>query len=65
MEINNSVQSSLINTVNNGKDVAQQIAISVLKDSASQTENMVQKLIVDGAQQVQPRTSDSTFEFIA
>lgn len=63
MEINN-LQNAMVEAYKKSDNVAQQIAVKVMKDSNSQVEEMIRKLIVDGPIQVPPKSENSTFEFI-
>jgi hypothetical protein len=63
--LNSLSVNKMASVLNSGSGVQQTIAIKMMKDTMTQQQDLVNKLVTNSPKVVEPRTGNSTFEAIA
>lgn len=62
--LNAQISNATVNKINSAETIQQNIAIKMMKESMMRQQEQVVKLL-EGSEKVTPKSSNSTFEYIA
>jgi hypothetical protein len=62
--LNAQISNAVVNRINSGETIQQNIAIKMMKETMTSQKEMTKKLL-EGGEKVEPKSSNSTFEYVA